>query len=235
VKSRRHARELTTKFHRLTKKLDTVDAADPEHLARKSEIEKEIEDMGGRRAYQDASIVSTSMHKTSRWVFQLLTKFSLRPSKGQPALKLLEVGAINTQLLACPWMDVDAIDLNSVDPKIRQVDFFDLEACGQHDVVVSSMVINCVPDARARGRMLRMYLQHLKPGGHAFLMLPLLCLTNSNFMTIQMFERLLVQIGFKIREKKQSPKIAFYCLQSRTGEEDGQEEKQQEEQGEQEQ
>jgi 25S rRNA (adenine2142-N1)-methyltransferase len=214
VKSRRHARELTTKFHKLTAKLDKADGADP--LA-KAEIEKEIEDMGGRRAYQDASILSTSMHKTSRWVFQLLTKFLLRPAKGQPALKLLEVGAINTQLVACPWMEVDAIDLNSVDPKIRQIDFFDLEPHGQHDVVVSSMVINCVPDARARGRMLRMYLQHLRPGGHLFLMLPLLCLTNSNFVTIQMFEKLLVGVGFEIREKKQSPKIAFYCLQAKQG------------------
>jgi 25S rRNA (adenine2142-N1)-methyltransferase len=47
---------------------------------------------------QDASKLATTAFKTSRRVFQLLTKFNLRPSKGEAPLKVLEVGAINTQL-----------------------------------------------------------------------------------------------------------------------------------------
>ena len=37
--------------------------------------------------------------------------------------QLLEIGAVNTQLLACQWLDVTPIDLRSQHPKIHQVDF----------------------------------------------------------------------------------------------------------------
>ncbi len=61
--------------------------------------------------------------------------------------------------------------------------------------------------------MLQRTWRHLYPNGHFFLMLPLLCLTNSNFMTVERFEAILHSIGFLVREKKETPKIAFYCLQ----------------------
>jgi hypothetical protein len=38
-----------------------------------------------------------------------------------------KVGAINTQILSTPWMDVDAIDLISRNERIEQIDFFDVE------------------------------------------------------------------------------------------------------------
>ncbi|RHY20152.1 hypothetical protein DYB32_010094 [Aphanomyces invadans] len=169
--------------------------------------------MGGREAYQDASILSTNLFKTSRWVFQLLTKFELRPAKKMPQLQVLEVGAINTQLVVCPWLNVLAIDLISRHPKIQQMDFFDLDLARRFDVVVSSMVINCVPTPEKRGEMLQRTWTHLNDGGHFFLMLPLLCLTNSTFMTVDHFEKLVQQLGFVLREKKETPKIAFYCFQ----------------------
>lgn len=37
------------------------------------------------------SILSTSFHKTSKWVFQLLTKFDLRPKSKEMPLRVLEV------------------------------------------------------------------------------------------------------------------------------------------------
>ena len=37
--------------------------------------------------------------------------------------RLLEVGAVNTQLLSCRWLDVTPIDLRSQHPKIAQIDF----------------------------------------------------------------------------------------------------------------
>ncbi|DBA00285.1 TPA: hypothetical protein N0F65_001480 [Lagenidium giganteum] len=217
MKSRRRARQVTTDFHRLTHELDRV-AKDPsldaqQKKAKTAELNKKLEELGGREAYQDASILSTSFHRTSKWVFQLLTKFELRPKAKQPPLRVLEVGAINTQLLSCPWLDVRAIDLVSRNEKIEQRDFFTITPEGNMDVVVSSMVLNCVPDPMSRGKMLQMYYEHLKPSGHLFLMIPLLCLRHSKFMTYDRFCDILRAVGFEIREKKDSPKVSFFCLQ----------------------
>lgn len=56
-----------------------------------AEAELELSKMGGRASYQAASELTTARHRTSRWVFSLLTKLGLRPKKGQPPLKVLEV------------------------------------------------------------------------------------------------------------------------------------------------
>ncbi|OQS06828.1 hypothetical protein THRCLA_01144 [Thraustotheca clavata] len=217
IKSRRRARAITTEFHRVTHELTKLQGLkDEDAKARQVELEQRLQNLGGRQVYQDASILSTSFHKTSKWVFSLLTKFGLRPAKKQPPLSVLEVGAINTQLLVCPWLDVQAIDLIARHPRIQQIDYFDYPFTKTFDVVVSSMVINCVPTHEKRGDMLQRTWRHLNPNGHFFLMLPLLCLTNSNYMTVERFEEIVKYIGFDIREKKESPKIAFYCLQKTT-------------------
>ncbi|TYZ63659.1 hypothetical protein PybrP1_006792 [[Pythium] brassicae (nom. inval.)] len=212
-----------------------------ERNERVAAINVQLSAIGGRSAYQDArcavvmcderqspptalvltplsalscrSILSTSFHRTSKWVFQLLTKFGLRPKAKEPSLRVLEVGAINTQLLSCPWLDVRAIDLNSRHERIEQRDFFDLAPAGDFRVLVSSMVLNCVPDAESRGRMLQLMHAHLQPGGLAFLMVPLLCLRNSKFMTYARFVAILRAVGFAVRETKDSPKVAFFCLE----------------------
>lgn len=74
-----------------------------------------------------------------------------------------------------------------------------------------SMVINCVPTAKRRGEMLAGYRAHLRPGGHLFLMLPLLCLTNSKHTTRASFAGILNQVGFTIQETRDSPKVSFFC------------------------
>lgn len=126
-----------------------------------------------------------------------------------------QVGAINTQLLSCPWLDVRAIDLNSRHERIEQRDFFELQPAGEFQVLVSSMVLNCVPDAESRGRMLKLMYAHLQPGGHAFLMIPLLCLRNSKFMTYSRFVAILQAVGFAVKETKDSPKVSFFCLEKK--------------------
>uniref|UniRef100_H3GRM7 Probable methyltransferase BMT2 homolog n=1 Tax=Phytophthora ramorum TaxID=164328 RepID=H3GRM7_PHYRM len=220
MKSRRKARQVTTNFHRLTHELDRLKQQKPaapeqqqQQNERLSEINKQLEQLGGRQAYQDASILNTSFHRTSKWVFQLLTRFERRPKAKQPPLRVLEVGAINTQLLSCPWLDVRAIDLNSRHERIEQRDFFSLKPTGEFHVLVSSMVLNCVPGADKRGEMLRLYREHLKEGGLLFLMLPLLCLRHSQFMTYARFTKILEAVGFRVRETKDSPKVAFFCLE----------------------
>ena len=56
-----------------------------------AEAEAELTKLGGRASYQAASELTTSRHRTSKWVFSVLTKLELRPAKGQPPLKVLEV------------------------------------------------------------------------------------------------------------------------------------------------
>eukprot|EP00752_Nemacystus_decipiens_P003080 g2853.t2 len=214
VRSRKRARQIITTFHKITKEADEIansEVADKQ--AKLKGLERELEEMGGRQAYQSASLLSVSFHNTSRWVTQQLDgKLGLRPTKGQQPLRVLEVGAINTRLLDVPWLDVRAIDLKSQHPRIEERDFFSLRPSGEYDVVCSSMVINCVPTAKGRYEMLKGYREHLRDGGHLFLMLPLLCLTKSTRTTRESFVHTLTQIGFKAVAKKESPKVAFFCL-----------------------
>ena len=97
LKSRRLARKITTSFHTLMKERSELEQGGASE-AQLSELDARIESMGGRKVYQDASLVSTSFHKVSKWVFSELTRLGLRPSKGEPNLQVFEVGAINTQV-----------------------------------------------------------------------------------------------------------------------------------------
>ncbi|GMI26054.1 hypothetical protein TeGR_g7566, partial [Tetraparma gracilis] len=148
---------------------------DPVELAA---LDSQLEAVGGRSRYQEASQLSTSLFSTSRWVLARLTNVSLlqgvcaaslspvpppQTSKASPRrnLRLLEVGAINTQLLDAaskPGMrlSVRALYLRSTDPRIEAADFSALPVPEppKHDALVCSMVLNCVPTAPERGRML---------------------------------------------------------------------------------
>jgi len=130
------------------------------------------------------------------------------PEKGSPRLKVLEVGAINTTLLDCPLLSVDAIDLHSRHKRIQQRDFFNLQIDGRYDLVVSSMVLNSVPIPSKRGEMLIKYNHHLKRGGHLCLIIPRSCLMT---YSSERFSNLLcLGLGFRIVVERESPKLAFY-------------------------
>jgi hypothetical protein len=200
-----------------------------QRAAKVAELSTELASMGGRQAYQAASMVATKRFRASKWLFQLVTKYGLRPKSGESPLMTLEIGAINRQLLVCPWLRVRAIDLLSNDPQIEQCDFFTITPAedlpsstststsspplGPYSLIMCSMVINAVGSALERGRMLQLMCRHLQPGGHLFLTLPLLCLNHSSTMTYQLFSDALRYAGFIIRETKDTPKIAFFCCQ----------------------
>ncbi|KAL7468325.1 hypothetical protein ACHAXS_008533 [Conticribra weissflogii] len=186
------------------------------------------------------------------------TQPAIRSKKRKPRrrdVRLLEIGAINTQLLDAAArtrtrkeetegsskiitdrvhrLQVHAIDIRSTDPRIHQMDFFDLplpnvKKCldidtsststtdkPPYDCIVNSMVINCVTTPSQRGRMLSLCYHQLRPGGVFFLILPKLCLTQSKYMSRQYLEELLREgVGFEIVDegKKESPKLAFFVL-----------------------
>ena len=270
--SRKRARKVTTMFHKLTKERDQAIADGNKEEV--SKYEKEIDEMGGREEYQRASQLSTSFHSTSKWVIghlkttgwlygikeeeeeekeadvkkKTINTTNKRKKKKRDQkrrnTRVLEVGAINTELLDAAEelkgatagndtstqqkqqekkfrLDVRAIDINSMDPRIEEHDFLDLpypnsDINQRYDAIVCSMVINCVTNPKNRGKMLFRLYNHLRPGGLCFLTLPLFCLTKSAFLTYDIFTQMLASkkegVGFDVIHKKNSPRLAFFIL-----------------------
>jgi 25S rRNA (adenine2142-N1)-methyltransferase len=119
MKSRKKARQVTTLFHKYTREREEATQAGD---AAKVQVAKEqLEEMGGREEYQRASQCSTSFFSTSKWVLGTLarrgwlygistttttttttsTSASSQQKRKRPrrTTRLLEVGAINTELL----------------------------------------------------------------------------------------------------------------------------------------
>jgi len=246
MKSRKRARQVTTQFHTLTHQ--RAQAVLQKDSLKIQQIDQELHAMGGRNEYQRASQLSTSFHSTSKWVLGHLARLgwlhgiksqtqqeenstdsSPQSTRRRRRTRILEVGAINTELLdaaaettptgeAKHCIDVRAIDLHSMEERIEEADFLSLpftstSVSERYDAIVCSMVINCVPTPTDRGKMIVKLFQHLRPGGLLFLTLPKYCLTKSAFVTMEVFEQMLGRrggIGFDIHETKQSPKVAFF-------------------------
>jgi len=110
--------------------------------------------------------------------------------------KILEVGAINTELLDAAEVEkasdislsssqsttkttykrskynihVRAIDIHSMEERIEEQDFLQLPLMSpKYDVIVCSMVLNCVTTKEDRGKMLALLYHQLRPGGLCFL------------------------------------------------------------------
>ena len=223
MKSRKVARAVTTQFHELTHELERLQKLEKQgsqegkkarrtRQRRIEEIKTKLQEAGGRQRYQDASKVSTRHNRTVKYVCSVLTSLKLRPGKGEAKLNVLEIGAINTHLLDVTFLRTTAIDLNSCNHRIQQIDFFDLDPKSKFDVIVSSMVINCVPTKEQRLQMLLNINGHLNTNGHMFLILPLLVSGNRYFL-MQYIYLFLGDIGFKLKHTKTTPKLAFFCCE----------------------
>ena len=206
IASRRVARRVTSEFHRLAQ-----DAARAPTAAARAAAERVLEDRRGR--YQEASALSTALHSTSRWVLRVLRRRGVLGAAANarpPAL--LEVGAVNTQLLDARGLAVRAIDVRSSMQRIERVDFFDLRPQGSYDVVVCALVLNCLPDAAARGRMVAGLVAHLRPGGLCFLVVPRSCLERSAATTPARFDAVLRRAGLVELERRATPRLLHLCL-----------------------
>lgn len=208
-----------------------------------------------RADYQRASQVSTSYFSTSKWVLgyliqngwfygirvgdndnetknvrdALLSKQQQRKRQARERrpTRVLEIGAINTELLDAAAEErtslsqssrganlfVRAIDIHSMhEGRIEEADFLTMPLPNDpFDVVVCSMVLNCVATPEDRGRMLQKIFSCLRPNGILFLTVPKTCLNLSPYINNQDFEDILRAVGFDIQEHtKDSPKIAFF-------------------------
>mmetsp|Transcript_8279 Transcript_8279/g.12021 ORF Transcript_8279/g.12021 Transcript_8279/m.12021 type:complete len:333 (-) Transcript_8279:320-1318(-) len=254
MKSRKRARQVTTLFHKYTREKDLAIKKGASKEVIKGWDDK-IEAMGGRKIYQEASQLSTSFHSTSKWVLGYLhcngwvygiplesnnngETSDMQKPKRPPRrdTKLLEVGAINTELLDASErtssegnkkfrLCVRAIDLHSMHPgRIEEADFNAIPLPprlkgkntspikDRYDVIVCSMVLNCVTTPEDRGEMLTRLYEFLRPGGKLFLTIPKLCLMQSPYIDNESFQNLLgtTGVGLKLVDTKESPKVSFF-------------------------
>lgn len=220
--SSKATRTLIRSHHRLHKRLAGAERVGDETAAQT--IRDEIEAQGGLQSYQQASIQGQSRQRggdTSQLLMQWLPKTA--PSS---PLRLLEVGAlrIDNTCSRSPFFQVTRIDLNSQAPGIQQQDFMDRPLpstdAGRFDIISLSLVLNYVPDARARGEMLRRTCQFLGTASRdwpdscpcLFLVLPAPCVENSRYLDEALLTRMLASLGYAPLRRKVSSKLIYLLL-----------------------
>ena len=112
-----------------------------------AEAEAQLDKLGGRASYQAASELTTARHRTSKWVFSVLTKLGLRPMKGQPLLKVLEVPRM--PLATCCYIVL--IKVHGLSPTAWQQTQCKHSACIRYVVGMGlSHMMSCCTDSRCQ-------------------------------------------------------------------------------------
>jgi 25S rRNA (adenine2142-N1)-methyltransferase len=226
-------RTLIRSHHQLNKKLEVAKSKGKDDEV--EELQKQIEELGGLKSYQQASIQGQSNDRggdSSVVLMRWLEPTADALSKAEPKLKLLEVGALSTSN-ACSksgHFDVQRIDLNSQGDGILQQDFMERplpkSAAEQFDIISLSLVLNYVPDAPGRGEMLKRTCQFLDTRHRIdrdaavqavfpalFLVLPAPCITNSRYMDEGRLGEIMGSLGYVLLHRKQTAKLVYYLWQ----------------------
>ena len=66
------------------------------------QLRRELDDLGGRQAYQEASVLTTTPAPHVQVGFRYDHKARAKAGQAIPPERLLEVGAVNTQLMSVP-------------------------------------------------------------------------------------------------------------------------------------
>ncbi|KAH9004956.1 hypothetical protein EDB86DRAFT_1692976 [Lactarius hatsudake] len=223
----RASRTVIRKFHTLLKQQKS---AQGDALAN---VNREIEELGGLEAYQRMSCIGQSSDRgvgsekvLIGWLKQMgwaaLVAKENEKERHRAALRLLEVGAVRPDNYGdcASWIDMMAIDLHSRHASILEQDFLLMDP-GQHretwDIISLSLVLNFVPDGEDRGRMLVQAHSMLRLGGLCFLALPLPCVNNLRYITMEHMKELMDAIGFHQLEERWRPggKMAYWLYQKK--------------------
>ncbi|KAJ9662953.1 25S rRNA (adenine2142-N1)-methyltransferase [Coniosporium apollinis] len=197
-------------------------------------IAEQIDQKGGLKSYQQASITGQSSERggdSSKVLMQWLdsalkVETTGNGTRSEAEYKMLEVGALSPSN-ACsrsPLFSVTRIDLHSQHPSIQKQDFMErpLPTSDEErfDVISLSLVVNYVPDAAGRGDMLRRTCQFLKASvedtGSAavfpslFLVLPAACVTNSRYLDEERLGDITNSLGYVLLQRKVSTKLVYY-------------------------
>lgn len=241
--SSKHTRTLINTHHLLQKRLAT--ARSQGDIQGIQEIEAQLAAQGGLETYQLASRTGQSKLRGGdssavlvEWLDAEIRvrKDALRllrrggktvgedtgraPGHFEP-IRILEVGALSTQnALNIPGItSIRRIDLRSSEDGIEEIDFMDLPIPNNPDdgynVLSLSLVLNYVPDPKARGDMLRRTTSFFSPHEKSevfpclFLVLPLPCLENSRYLSTNHVTSILNSLGFIDLHTKTTRKLHY--------------------------
>lgn len=216
----RASRTVIRKFHTLLKQQKS---AQGDAL---TNVNREIEKLGGLEAYQRMSCIGQSSDRgggSEKVLIGWLKQMGCAAVAKEERHRLLEVGAVRPDNYrnCASWMEVMAIDLHSRHPSILEQDFLLMDP-SQHreawDIISLSLVLNFVPDGNDRGRMLVQAQSMLRLGGLCFLALPLPCVNNSRYITMEHMKELMDAIGFHQLEERWRPggKMVYWLYQKKT-------------------
>lgn len=193
--------ELISKYHAKINELNAHEAA-------------ELENMGGFKAYQNASMYGTKHGDTSKWLMKQVSSLEHSKEAERKKARLLDVGALAHNYMDYKWIEAEAIDLHPRLPGIKRCDFtLDYKGDACKDIVCLSLVLNFVGDPLARGDMLRKAWSVLVEGGLLFMVLPRACIMHSRFMNMEYFLSLCKSIGFaEVVAQHVSPKLVYVLL-----------------------
>ncbi|KAL9087196.1 MAG: hypothetical protein Q9159_003763 [Coniocarpon cinnabarinum] len=228
------SRQLIRRHHELSKNHAQALAAGDKQRA--AEITAEIEAQGGLVRYQQASKTGQSAQRGGDSSKVLMEWLACSTEDAQSRIggkrAMLEVGALSTDN-ACSkseMFQMTRIDLNAQSDGIIKQDFVQrpLPRNDEHcfDCVSLSLVLNFVPDAIARGEMLRRTTQFLRRDTHharvsldegqmrmfpsLFLVVPAPCVANSRYLDEERLTEIMRNLGFQVRHRKLTAKLAYY-------------------------
>lgn len=225
--SRKASRTLINTHHQLEKR--RLQANGKGDKVEEALIEKELAKLGGLGHYQQASLQGQSHDRggdTSKILMDWLPTDAMK--KLSSKFRMLEVGALSTRN-ACSTsglFDSVHIDLNSQEPGIQEQDFMERpppdDESEKFDIISLSLVLNFVPDAAARGKMLQRTLSFLHDLPDAattpetssvfpvvFMVLPRSCVDNSRYMTEKRFQEIMNALGYSRTQRKMTQKLAY--------------------------
>ncbi|KAI1502302.1 putative methyltransferase-domain-containing protein [Biscogniauxia marginata] len=227
--SRKATKALINEHHLLEKKkAHAIANGDRDSVAAAT---AEIAALGGLEKYQQASLQGQRNDRggdSSRVLMEWLRPVLSTPGPSTTvSLRMLEVGALSTtnECSRSNVFDMERIDLNSQGHGILQQDFMKrplpVDDTELFDIISLSLVLNFVPDAEGRGRMLLRTLEFLKRPADSssrlheffpslFMVLPASCVTNSRYMDEANLETIMNAIGYTKIRSKTTQKLVYY-------------------------
>ncbi|KZT44093.1 hypothetical protein SISSUDRAFT_1013156 [Sistotremastrum suecicum HHB10207 ss-3] len=192
----------------------------PETLG--ADLGSQVEQVGGLQEYQEMSVRGQGNDRGGGCEKVLIGWLLARDQKAhctKSGLRLLEVGALlpDNYRSCASWIDVTPIDLHSRHPAILEQDFLQMDDASnmeKWDILSLSLVLNFVPDAHERGRMLRKCAKFLKRGAFLFLTLPLPCVRNSRYVSLETLVQLMQSLGLELVEERwrEGGKLAYWLF-----------------------
>jgi len=228
--SKRARQTLIRSHHQLSKMMRTAEQQGLDADA--AELKQRIEQLGGLKSYQAASIQGQANDHggdSSLVLMEWLNDIKPALASLESKVRLLEVGALSVKN-ACSksgLFEIVRIDLNSQSDGILEQDFMErpLPQAEQDrfDIVSLSLVLNFVPGPKDRGDMLKRTCQFLDRRASSsmpaslldrfpvlFLVLPAACILNSRYMNEERLTRMMASLGYVALRRKVTDKLIYY-------------------------